>query len=60
MEITFSFWMKDFKFSKFNENKAKHENCKGGGGLEHNIQEHKLAGRKKIRHKLGNQTQLGV
>ena len=33
MEITFSFWMKDFKFSKFNENKAKHENFKGGGGL---------------------------
>ena len=58
MEITFSFQMKDFKFSKFNENEAKQENFKGG--LEHNTQEHKLAGRKKIRHKLGNQTQLGV
>lgn len=30
MEITFSFWMKDFKFSKFNENEAKQENFKGG------------------------------
>lgn len=29
-EITFSFWMKDFKFSKFNENEAKQENFKGG------------------------------